>query len=84
MVPTVAGAARAVLDNHDRAARRARRAYHAARSITDRHDGAMSHGVAFAAGPTGDRSTTSTGRGIVADALRAVDPVGARSVEHET
>ena len=44
----------------------------------------MSHGVSFAAGPGGDRSTTSTGRGIVADALRAVDPVGARSVEHET
>jgi len=44
----------------------------------------MSPGVAFAAGPAGDRSTTSTGRGVVADALRAVDPVGARSVEHET
>ncbi len=44
----------------------------------------MSHGVSFAAGPDGDRGTTSTGRGVVADALRAVDPVGARSVEHET
>jgi len=44
----------------------------------------MSHGVAFPVGPGGDRSTTSTGRGVVADALRAVDPVGARSVEHET
>jgi hypothetical protein len=44
----------------------------------------MSHGVSFPVGPGGDRSTTATGRGVVADALRAVDPVGARSVEHET
>ena len=53
-------------------------------SVTDGHDGAMSHGVSFVVGPGGDRSTTSTGRGVVADALGAVDPVGARSVEHET
>lgn len=32
----------------------------------------------------GGRSTTSLGRAVVADALRAVDPVGARSAEHET
>jgi hypothetical protein len=44
----------------------------------------MSHGVSFAVGPDGTRSTTSTGRAVVADALRAVDPVGARSAEHET
>jgi len=44
----------------------------------------MSHGVSFPAGPDGERGTTGTGRGVVADALRAVDPVGARSVEHET
>ncbi|MEH0937786.1 hypothetical protein [Micromonospora psammae] len=30
------------------------------------------------------RSTSAFGRAVVADALRAVDPVGARSVEHET
>ncbi len=44
----------------------------------------MSHGVSFAVGPDGNRSTTPTGRGVVADALRTVDPVGARSVEAET
>ncbi|TDC37538.1 hypothetical protein E1211_10075 [Micromonospora sp. 15K316] len=32
----------------------------------------------------GRRSTTALGRSVVADALRAVDPVGARSAEHET
>ncbi|RKN36232.1 hypothetical protein [Micromonospora musae] len=32
----------------------------------------------------GKRSTTALGRAVVADALRAVDPVGARSAEHET
>ncbi|MGN9806861.1 hypothetical protein [Micromonospora sp. L32] len=44
------------------------------------------------AGPTGvvfprtgeGRSTSALGRAVVADALRAVDPVGARSAEHET
>ncbi|WP_424090160.1 hypothetical protein [Micromonospora citrea] len=30
------------------------------------------------------RSTSALGRAVVADALRAVDPVGARSAEHET
>ena len=44
----------------------------------------MSHGVSFAVGPDGNRPTTATGRDVVASALRAVDPVGARSVEHET
>ncbi|MFC4783937.1 hypothetical protein ACT8ZV_05650 [Nocardioides sp. MAHUQ-72] len=44
----------------------------------------MTHGVAFPAQPDGRRSTTAVGRGVVADALRAVDPVGARAVEHET
>ncbi|MGN9778905.1 hypothetical protein ACTMS0_24555 [Micromonospora sp. H33] len=34
---------------------------------------------------TGDgRSTSALGRAVVADALRAVDPVGARAAEHET
>ncbi|MBT9255433.1 hypothetical protein KMZ32_05525 [Phycicoccus sp. MAQZ13P-2] len=41
------------------------------------------HGVVF---PTaGDRrSTSATGRGVVADALRPVDPVGAGAAERET
>ncbi|GAA4566460.1 hypothetical protein GCM10023176_16620 [Micromonospora coerulea] len=40
-------------------------------------------GVVF---PTvdGTRSTSALGRAVVADALRAVDPVGARAAEHET
>jgi hypothetical protein len=50
-----------------------------------RHSGAME-------GPTGlvfprtdgGRSTSALGRSVVADALRAVDPVGARAAEHET
>ncbi len=44
----------------------------------------MTPGIAFPAQPDGNRSTTSTGRSIVADALRAVDPVGGRSAESET
>jgi hypothetical protein len=31
-----------------------------------------------------ERSTTTTGRAVVAEALRSVDPVGSRAVEHET
>lgn len=42
------------------------------------------HGVAFPAGQDGGRSTTSTGRAVVADALRSVDSVGARAAEQET
>jgi len=41
-------------------------------------------GIAFPAQPDGGRSTTSTGRAIVADALRGVDPVGSRAAEQET
>lgn len=44
----------------------------------------MSHGVDFPTLPDGTRSTTAFGRAVVADALRAVDPVGARAVENET
>ncbi|MGJ9422562.1 hypothetical protein [Aeromicrobium sp. CF3.5] len=44
----------------------------------------MTPGIAFPAQPDGNRSTTSTGRAIVADALRAVDPVGGRAAEQET
>lgn len=35
-------------------------------------------------GEAGARSTSALGRAVVADALRGVDPVGARSVAHET
>ena len=42
-------------------------------------------GVVFPLDPTsGRRSTTATGRAVVADALRRVDPVGAASAERET
>lgn len=44
----------------------------------------MTHGISFATQPDGRRSTTAVGREVVADALRAVDPVGARSAEQET
>ena len=40
-------------------------------------------GIAFPLTEGGRRSTTETGRGILADALRAVDPVGARAAEQE-
>ena len=41
-------------------------------------------GVVFPAGPDGRRSTAAVGRAVVADALRTVDPTGARAAEHET
>ena len=42
-------------------------------------------GVVFpASGADGDRSTSALGRAVVADALRGVDPVGARAAEQET
>jgi hypothetical protein len=42
-------------------------------------------GVVFpATGPGGARSTSALGRAVVSDALRPVDPVGARGAEHET
>ncbi len=44
----------------------------------------MTTGISFAAAADGTRSTTTAGRGIVADALRAADPVGARAVANET
>jgi hypothetical protein len=40
-------------------------------------------GVAFPSTPSG-RSTSALGRAVVAQALRAVDPVGARAAESET
>ncbi|MEN8707245.1 hypothetical protein BKA08_001999 [Nocardioides marinisabuli] len=50
------------------------------------------HGLVFPLDPAGQnrtdgpprRSTTATGRGVVADALRPVDAVGARAAERET
>ncbi|SDN53718.1 hypothetical protein SAMN05660199_00226 [Klenkia soli] len=42
------------------------------------------HGVVFPAGPDGRRSTAAVGRTVVADALREVDPTGARAAERET
>lgn len=41
-------------------------------------------GVVFPRTADGPRSTSALGRAVVADALRAVDPVGARSAEQET
>jgi hypothetical protein len=42
-------------------------------------------GVVFpVSGDGGARSTSALGRAVVADALRGVDPVGARAAEHET
>ena len=41
-------------------------------------------GVVFPPTADGARSTSALGRAVVADALRAVDPVGARSAEQET
>jgi hypothetical protein len=49
--------------------------------------GAVDHeprGVLFPAGPDGRRSTAAVGRAVVADALRPVDPTGARAAEQET
>lgn len=42
------------------------------------------HGIAFPADGAGRRSTTALGREVVADALRPVDPAGARAAEGET
>ncbi|NED95134.1 hypothetical protein G1H11_07380 [Phytoactinopolyspora alkaliphila] len=43
-----------------------------------------SSGVVFPLSSDGVRSTSALGRSVVADALRDVDPVGARAAEHET
>ncbi len=43
-----------------------------------------SAGIQFPTGDDGRRSTTAVARGVVADALRAVDPVGAGEAERET
>ncbi|CUR58976.1 conserved hypothetical protein [metagenome] len=53
-----------------------------------RHDAPMtaaeSSGLDFPITAEGRRSTTRVGRAVVADALRAVDPAGARAAEQET
>lgn len=41
-------------------------------------------GVVFPVSGDGQRSTSALGRAVVADALRGVDPIGARAAEHET
>ena len=43
-----------------------------------------SAGISFPSTGVDERSTTATGRAVVAEALRGVDPVGALAVEHET
>lgn len=43
-----------------------------------------SSGVVFPVSGGTERSTSALGRAVVADALREVDPVGARAAEHET
>jgi hypothetical protein len=47
-------------------------------------DQQRSLGVVFPAASDGSRSTSTVGRGVVADAMREVDPAGARAVERET
>ncbi len=42
------------------------------------------HGLVFPSDAEGRRSTSATGRAVVADALRDVDPTGARAAEQET
>ncbi|MDN4171525.1 hypothetical protein QWY28_01070 [Nocardioides sp. SOB77] len=42
------------------------------------------HGLVFPSDDEGRRSTTAVGRAVVADALNAADPVGARAAERET
>ena len=41
-------------------------------------------GLVFPADAEGRRSTSSVGRGVVADALRSTDPTGARAAEQAT
>jgi hypothetical protein len=44
----------------------------------------VTHGISFPADPDGGRPTSAVGREVVAEALRPVDPVGARAAEQET
>ena len=44
----------------------------------------MSHGISFPTAADGSRPTSQVAREVVADALRPVDPLGARAAEQET
>ena len=44
----------------------------------------MSHGISFPTAADGSRPTSQVAREVVAEALRSVDPLGARAAEHET
>ena len=44
----------------------------------------MSHGISFPTAADGSRPTSQVAREVVAEALRPVDPLGARAAEHET
>ena len=48
------------------------------------HETDDQHGVVFPRDAQGRRSTTAVGRAVVADALRPVDPAGARAAGQET
>ncbi|WP_027860141.1 hypothetical protein [Marmoricola sp. URHB0036] len=51
---------------------------------THPHQGDHQRGVVFPADADGNRSTSTLGRTVVAQALRETDPTGARAVEQET
>jgi hypothetical protein len=44
----------------------------------------VTHGISFPAAADGSRPTSHVAREVVAEALRPVDPVGARAAEQET
>jgi hypothetical protein len=44
----------------------------------------VTHGISFPVDPDGSRPTSAMGREVVAEALRPVDPVGARAATQET
>ena len=44
----------------------------------------MTHGISFPAAADGSRPTSAVAREVVAEALRPVDPLGARAAEQET
>lgn len=52
--------------------------------LVERAADADQHGVVFPRDERGHRSSTAVGRSVVADALRPIDPAGARAAERET
>ena len=44
----------------------------------------VSHGISFPTAVDGSRPTSQVAREVVAEALRTVDPLGARAAEQET